>query len=77
MVTTLPDSVSATEVKVLLVRCRGDWPEISYQAKVSHSWISKFVNGHITNPGYRTLLDLREFLLAREAGQQSRGPEAG
>lgn len=77
MDTALPDSVSASEVKALLVKCRGDWPEISYQAKVSHSWISKFVNGRITNPRYRTLLDLRRFLLNRETAQQSSGAKAG
>ena len=75
MEATLHDSVSPSEVKALLTACRGEWPEISYQAKVSHSWISKFVNGRITNPRYRTLLDLREFLLARQAGQQATHPE--
>lgn len=67
----MPDAVSATEMKSLLAARRGEWPEISYEAKVSHSWISKFVNGHITNPGYRTLLDLRRYLIERESKQSS------
>lgn len=38
-----------------LDRRRGDWPQISRAADVSHSWISQFVRGKIPNPGYATL----------------------
>lgn len=41
---------------------RGDWPAIATAADVSYSWISKFVNRHIPNPGYATLLRLQEYL---------------
>jgi transcriptional regulator with XRE-family HTH domain len=37
---------------------RGDWQGISKRAKVSYSWLSKFANGHIPNPGYATLTRL-------------------
>ena len=37
---------------------RGDWPAISERSGVSYSWLSKFVNGHIPNPGYETLKKL-------------------
>jgi transcriptional regulator with XRE-family HTH domain len=51
-----------TSIKAQLVLRRGEWLEIAKQAGVSHSWISKFVNGHIPNPGYATLLKLSEAL---------------
>ena len=44
-----------TTLKVALEARRGDWAEISRLSGVSHSWLSKFVNGHIPNPGLRTL----------------------
>ncbi len=50
------------EVKALLESRRGEWLAISNKAQVSHSWLSKFVNGHINNPGYATLKRLHEFL---------------
>lgn len=52
-------------VRTLLLACRGDWPEVVSAVGVSHSWISKFVNGHIDNPGYQTLKRLESFLSAR------------
>ena len=55
MHTNLPEVVRA-----LLLERRGEWPVVAKQAKVSHSWISKFVNGHIPNPGYATLSRLHE-----------------
>ena len=50
------------EVKALLECRKGDWLHIAQQANVSHSWLSKFVNGHIDNPGYATLKRLHMFL---------------
>lgn len=41
---------------------RGDWPAISERSQVSYSWLSKFVNGHIPNPGYETLKKLHAAL---------------
>lgn len=45
-----------------LVSRKGDWLTIATAAGVSHSWISKFVNGHIKNPGYLKLLRLQEHM---------------
>jgi len=65
------DSVSASEVKELLYSRRGEWPTVAAEAKVSYSWISKFVNGHIPNPGYETLLALRNHLAASQKKQEA------
>lgn len=56
------DSVSPSEVRELLEKRRGDWPSITKEVDVSHSWISKFVRGHIQNPGTKTLLELKAHL---------------
>lgn len=52
--------------KQLAVR-KGDWNEIAQRAGVSHSWMSKFVNGHIKNPGIRTLEKLGSALKPNRA----------
>ena len=57
MLIPLPDLVRAQ-----LLERRGEWPNIAKQADVSHSWISKFVNKRIPNPGYATLARLNEFI---------------
>ena len=57
MLIPLPDLVRAQ-----LLERRGEWPNIAKQADVSHSWISKFVNKRIPNPGYATLARLSEFM---------------
>ena len=41
---------------------KGDWKRIADVSNVSYSWISKFVNGHIPNPGFATLRDLQKSL---------------
>lgn len=53
------------EVKALLTEHRGDWRAIAKKAVVSYSWISKFVNGHIPNPGYSTLKRLQTQLIRK------------
>lgn len=52
------------EVRSLLKDRRGDWQAIANDpaAGVSYSWLSKFFNGHITNPGYATLRRLKDYL---------------
>lgn len=47
-------------VKTILSSRRGEWPAIAKDAKVSYSWLSKFVNGHIPNPGLATLKKVYE-----------------
>ena len=44
---------------------KGGWLEIAERAGVSHSWMSKFMNGHIKNPGIRTLEKLDQALKPR------------
>jgi len=51
-----------TEIREALEARKGDWAAISAGANVSYSWLSKFVNGHIENPGYATLVKLRDYL---------------
>jgi transcriptional regulator with XRE-family HTH domain len=46
---------------------KGDWQRIASESGVSYSWLSKFVNGHIDNPGFGTLKRLHEHLMARDA----------
>ena len=41
---------------------KGDWQAVATAADVSYSWLSKFANGHIPNPGYATLLRLHKSL---------------
>lgn len=50
------------QVRAQLVVRKGDWLRVAEGAGVSHSWLSKFVNGHIDNPGYATLVRLRDYL---------------
>lgn len=50
------------EVRGLLCARRGDWQRVAEAADVSHSWISKFVNHRIPNPGYATLQKLHRAL---------------
>ncbi len=61
MLIPLPDLVRAQ-----LLERRGEWPNIAKQADVSHSWISKFVNKRIPNPGYATLARLNEFMSSEQ-----------
>lgn len=54
-------------IKAALESRRGDWQGIAARSGVSHSWLSKFVNGHITNPGTATLRAVKHALSARAA----------
>lgn len=56
-----------TEVLHALEKRRGDWKRIADESGVSYSWISKFANGHIPNPGFKTLSDLRAYLFGTSA----------
>lgn len=49
-------------IRTKLEARRGDWAEISQRSGVSHSWLSKFVNHKIPNPGLRTLEKLEAAL---------------
>lgn len=52
-------------IKAGLESARGEWQQIAEQSGVSYSWLSKFVNGHIENPGIETLRKIRRCLEAR------------
>jgi len=56
-----------TDVRAALEQRRGDWQTIAKESGVSYSWISKFVNGHIPNPGFTTLKDLHAYLVASDS----------
>lgn len=55
------------EVRQLLGARKGEWQSIASQTGISYSWLSKFFNGHIDNPGYQTLKGLHEHLKAPAA----------
>lgn len=63
------------QIRDALEARRGDWPAIARHSNVSYSWISKFVNGHIDNPGYETLKQLHAHLIGTQpaATQQEVG----
>lgn len=50
------------QVLAQLLARKGDWQVVSRAAQVSYSWLSKFANGHIENPGYATLKRLHQAL---------------
>lgn len=54
------------EVKRLLEAKPHDWAAIAEKSGVSHSWIHKFVKYGIDNPGYRTLVKIRDAVNALE-----------
>lgn len=51
-------------VRDLLENSRGSWPEVALKTGVSYSWLSKFANGHIDNPGIDTLRKIRDHFKA-------------
>lgn len=53
------------QVKLLLEQRRGDWHGIATGSNVSYSWLSKFANGRIPNPGLVTLRELHQYLTKR------------
>ena len=50
------------EVLAALQSRRGDWQAVAEGSGVSFSWLSKFANGPIKNPGFSTLMKLRDHL---------------
>jgi len=62
-------------VQQLLEEHRGQWRAIELATGVSHSWLSKFTNGKIVNPGYATLKHIHA-LLSQPERRSSRSAEA-
>jgi transcriptional regulator with XRE-family HTH domain len=50
------------EVRAALEAKRGFWKQVAADTGVSYSWISQFVRNKIPNPGYATLVRLRDEL---------------
>ena len=69
------DTELDTRLRAELDRRRGDWPRISKDADVSHSWVSQFVRGKIPNPGYATLKRIQAALSA--SADQAQAGEGG
>ncbi|MFY1915851.1 hypothetical protein ACOTB6_30200 [Achromobacter xylosoxidans] len=44
-----------TTVRSQLLARKGSWPAICEKAGVSYSWLTKYAQGKITNPGSRQL----------------------
>jgi transcriptional regulator with XRE-family HTH domain len=57
------ESTLDIEVRRLLDARKGDWQTVAAKTGVSYSWLSKFCNGHINNPGYQTLRSLHDYLV--------------
>lgn len=57
------------DVRAALQARKGDWQAIATGSGVSYSWLSKFVNGHIDNPGFGTLMKLHDYLTANPASE--------
>ena len=54
------------DVKQRLIARKGDWLEVAKHSGVSHSWIVKFADGQIKNPGHLTLTKLKETLMTKK-----------
>lgn len=54
------------QVLSLLNARKGDWQAVATASGVSYSWLSKFANGHIGNPGFTTLTKLHAALVGTE-----------
>ena len=57
-------SIHDEELKAALDARKGDWPAVAHDAGVSYSWLTKYAAGKIGNPGYATLVKLRDALKA-------------
>lgn len=54
------------QVRRLLNSRKGQWKVIAAATGISYSWVAKFAQGHISNPGYQRLRNLRNHLVAEE-----------
>lgn len=50
-------------------RHKGDWVSLAAESGVSYSWLTKFAQGHIPNPGIGTLSKLTTAIQQREQRQ--------
>lgn len=61
-----PAFTDESVLKLLLAR-KGEWQTVAKASGISYSWLSKFCNGHIPNPGYATLRQLHTYLTQETA----------
>lgn len=63
-------------VRDMLGSRKGDWQALATASDVSYSWLSKFFNGHIPNPGFATLKKLHDELTKQERSPSDAEPTA-
>jgi hypothetical protein len=49
-----------SSVRDELVARKGDWPDICRQTEISYSWLTKFAQARLENPGAARLEKLQE-----------------
>lgn len=64
------------DVRAGLEAKRGDWRSIATASGVSYSWLSKFVNRRIQNPGFATLKAIHGVLTSPPAAPSLSAPAA-
>jgi hypothetical protein len=76
---TAPTRIPDTDeiVAQYLTARKGEWEYIAVQSGVSYSWISKFMNSKIPNPGSQTLKKLRTWLEANPPTSRPHSAHAG
>jgi len=58
------------DVKSRLLARKGEWLEISKASGISLSWIVKFADDQIPNPGHLTLTKLRTYLMTKRKAKK-------
>ena len=53
------------EVRHMLEQQRGSWQEICGDLHISYHWMTKMVQGQISNPGINKVEQLHKYLTAR------------
>lgn len=72
----MPTETLDQNIRRRLETRRREWGELARLADVSYSWIAKFVDGQIRNPGIRTLEQLQR-ALAQKRPRKAPAPPAG
>lgn len=44
-----------------LEQCRGKWPLVCHETGLDYSWLTKFAQGQIVDPGYSKVMTLAEY----------------
>ncbi len=70
----MPTETLDQKVRRFLVARRSEWGELAVLADVSYSWVLKFVDGKIPNPGIRTLEKLQAALAKKRPRKMAKVP---